>query len=478
MRKTKIICTIGPASASPETLTRLIDEGMDIARINMSHSDHQITAKIICQIREIAAAKNHPVAILMDTQGPAIRTGDLPAPVPLKPGDHFTFHMDGVTLREGECGVGVNYPGLYDDLNPGHEVIIDNGTLRMTVESKENGRILCRTLNEGIMGNRRHINLPGVRVNLPCMTEKDIADVRLGCQLAVDFISLSFCREADDIVQLRRFCRDQGWEPLLVAKIEDQEAVHNLVEIINESDAVMIARGDLGIECRMEDLPVIQRRIARTAISHFKPVIVATHMLESMITSPHPTRAEITDAANAVYEQVDAVMLSGETSVGRYPVECVGILSRIARRMEQSKGMQYKVDLENNLEKFLRSVVGMADELDSPAIMVHLRNGRVAGLLSSFRPGRARIYALTTDPTIARRLSLHRSVIPIITDSREAVEDTLMGQGYLFPGETVIILDESEIFEGIRSVHVRSAGETPHERFSQTIEDKHMAVIK
>src|SRR5207302_7537147 len=258
----------------------------------------------------------------------AIRTGDLKTELHLKPGDVLEFTVRGAKSKE-RYSVDVNYEGLVNDIQVGDTVLVDNGLIRLLVLEKRKNRIRCRVLTPGTLGSRRHINLPGIRVNLPPLTKKDIADVKLGAELAVDFVALSFVREASDLVELRRILREAKSKALIVAKIEDQSAVNSIEEIIKIADAIMVARGDLGIECPMEELPIIQRRAVKMSIRLGKPVVVATHLLESMISNPLPTRAEITDVANAVFEQADAIMFSGEASVGRYAVECVRVLNRV-----------------------------------------------------------------------------------------------------------------------------------------------------
>src|SRR3990167_1993001 len=331
LRKTRIICTLGPVSETPERLREMMLAGTNIFRLNMSHAHHDWVRQIVPKIRSIAQELELTVGILMYTQGPAVRTGDLPSKFALKINDILEFTVRGAKSEE-VYSVNVNYDGLIDDISEGDIVLVDNGVIHLKVLSKENNKIRCRVLTPGPLGSRRHINLPGVRVNLPPLTEKDIQDVALGCELGVDFIALSFCREAADILEMKRVIAEYKGTARVIAKIEDQCAVKFINEIIEATDAVMIARGDLGIECPMEELPIIQRRIMKKAIQLGRPVIVATHLLESMIENPVPTRAEITDVANAVFEQADAIMLSGETTVGKYPVECVNILDRVARR--------------------------------------------------------------------------------------------------------------------------------------------------
>src|SRR5256885_455714 len=322
LRKTKIIATIGPATESPEMLARLIGAGVNIFRLNMSHATHDWTRRVTSEIRSAAATSQRFVGIMMDTQGPAIRTGELPVPLDLEPGEKFTLTVRGERSEE-ERSVDVNYENFVNDINVGDVVLIDNGAIQIKVLAKSGKKVDCEVLTEGKLGSRRHINLPGVKVSLPALTAKDIEDVRLGLELGVDFIALSFVREARDLMQLRELFPESKPHPLVIAKIEDQEALRNLDEIIREADAVMVARGDLGIEVPYEELPIIQRRIIKICLRVGRPVIVATHMLESMIESPMPTRAEVTDVANAVFEQADAIMLSGETTVGKYPLKCV-----------------------------------------------------------------------------------------------------------------------------------------------------------
>ena len=264
MRKTKIIATLGPATESPEMLRRMIEAGTDIFRLNMSHAAHDWVRNIVALIRSIAADLDAMTAILMDTQGPAIRTGDLETKIDLKPGEIFEFTIRGAHSVE-HASVDVNYDGLVDDISPGDVVLVDNGVIRMRVLEKFDNRIRCEVLTDGVLGSRRHINLPGVRVNLPALTEKDLKDVALGCELGVDFISLSFCRGPEDIRLLKRTIADHGAAARTIAKIEHQLAVNNIDSIIEASDGIMVARGDLGIECPMEDLPIIQRRIAKNA---------------------------------------------------------------------------------------------------------------------------------------------------------------------------------------------------------------------
>ncbi|MDB6150939.1 MAG: pyk [Chthoniobacter sp.] len=407
MRKTKIICTLGPATESADVLHAMVTAGANVFRLNMSHATHDWVRMIVPRIRAVAKEMGLIVGVLMDTQGPAIRTGDLQTKLNLKSGDVFEFTVRGGHSEE-LYSVDVNYDGLIDDISVGDTVLVDNGNIHMKVLEKTGNRIRCEVLTSGVMGSRRHINLPGVKVNLPPLTEKDLADVALGAELAVDCVALSFCREANDVDVLRRVLHQHGSNARIVAKIEDQLAVKNINAIIQTSDIVMVARGDLGIECPMEDLPIIQRRIVKRCLRQGVPVIVATHMLESMISNPVPTRAEITDVANAVFEQADCVMLSGETTVGKYPVECVRVLDRVARRIERSGGAGFAsaAALENDRQKAVHSGVTLANSLPDAKLVVFTRRGTMADYVSGLRPN-APIYAFAPTFEICRKLAVN-----------------------------------------------------------------------
>jgi len=454
LRKTKIICTLGPVSETPERLREMILAGANIFRLNMSHAQHDWVRQIVPTIRSIASELDMPVGILLDTQGPAVRTGDLPTKLDLKVGDIMEFTVRGARSEE-VYSVNVNYDGLIDDINEGDVVLVDNGVIHLKVLSKINNRIRCEVLTPGALGSRRHINLPGVKVNLPPLTEKDMADVAVGAEVGVDFVALSFCREPSDIVEMRRILALHGSNARVVAKIEDQSAVKLITEIIQETDAVMIARGDLGVECPMEELPIIQRKILKAALKIGKQVIVATHMLESMIENPVPTRAEVTDVANAVFEQADAIMLSGETTVGKYPVECVKVLDRIARRIERSGSAHFAehASLLNPRQKTAHSGVVLAGSFSNASLAILTRHGEMADYTSHIRPEHAPIYAITPSEETARHLTLNWGVLPLVMpfgntpeESVKNAEELLLSRGLLKKGDQLIVM--SDIIEG------------------------------
>lgn len=448
-RKTKIIATLGPATSSGEKIGGLIDAGVNIVRLNMSHAPHDWVREVVQIVRAESQRRDKLVGILLDTQGPEIRTGNLPADLQLEPGGKFTFTVRGAQSEE-EHSVDVNYENFINDINIGDVILVDSGEIHMKVLEKHDNKVDCEILTPGTLGSRRHINLPGVKVSLPPVTEKDRLDIKLGIELKVDFIALSFVREAADILQLRELLAEHEHQPAIIAKIEDQQAVKNFDEIVKVTDAVMVARGDLGIECPYEELPIIQRRLVKTCLKVGRPVIVATHMLESMIESPMPTRAEITDVANAVFEESDAVMLSGESAVGLYPEKCIEVLDRIACRTERSgwAGYHLAAEFQTPREKLANSAVVLADQMKADAILLFTQTGTMARHVSWQRPRHSPIYAACSDPKVATSLTLNWGVRPFQMDFDEGHPDTtierainkLVNEGKLEQGNAIIII--------------------------------------
>src|SRR2546421_1566150 len=450
MRKTKIICTLGPATEKSETIRKLIARGADVFRLNMSHAPRDWVREIVPRIRKIADEANRPVGILLDTQGPAIRTGPVKAPLDLKKGDVLELTVRHAKKTQ-KTSVEVNYDKFADDVNVRDTVLVDNGLIKLIVIEKKKNRVLCKVITPAALGSRRHINLPGVHVSLPALTKKDIADVALGTELGVDFVALSFVRKADDLAELRDLLTRKKSKAHVLAKIEDQAAVESIEDIIKTADLVMVARGDLGIEVPMEELPIIQRRIVKSCIRLGKPVIVATHLLESMIKNRVPTRAEITDVANAVFEQADAIMLSGETSVGQYPVECVEVLNRVAMRIERSGGAGYAESaiLEDARQKKGASSVVLAHSLAPAKIIVFTRHGRMARNTSNLRPERATIFAFTPSEEVRRQLSICWGVCPIQIEfsddpnvTIETAQKYLRDQKLTAAGDNLVVISD------------------------------------
>ena len=464
MRKTKIICTLGPATEKTEILRQLIQKGSDVFRVNMSHATHEWVREIVPRIRMLARKTGRAVALLLDTQGPAIRTGDLKASLHLKPGDILEFTVGGAKSKE-RYSVDVNYRGFADDVTVGNTILVDNGLIKLLVLDKEKNRVRCKVLTRAVLGSRRHINLPGVRVNLPSLTSKDLVDISFGVEMGADFIGLSFVREKRDIEQLRKLLAKKKSKAQIVAKIEDQLAVRSIDKIIESTDAIMVARGDLGIECPMEDLPIIQRRIVKNCLRLGKPVIVATQLLESMINNPLPTRAEITDVANAVFEQADALMLSGETTIGSYPVDCVEVLRRVAIRIERSGGAGYVKNalLENTRQKMVASAVTLADSLQDSKLVVFTVQGRMARYASNLRPRRAPIFAFTPNEEVYRQLALHWGTFPACINfaggperTISAAEKFLRKNKWVTPGDRMVIISDVRMGRAlINSIQLR-----------------------
>jgi pyruvate kinase len=466
MRRTKIIATLGPATSTPAALTELIALGVNVFRFNMSHAPHDWVRKVSASIREISANLKHEVALLLDTQGPAIRTGTVDKPYELKAGDWVSFTVNG---HKGTVQITTdcNYPYLVEDIEVGKIVIVDNGLLRMKAIEKRHNEIVCEVLTPGPMGSRRHINLPGIDVRLPALTEKDYADIELAFECQMDFIAMSFVRRAADIELLREKIKSKGSAIRIVAKIEDQMAVRNLEEIISACDGLMIARGDLGIEVPYEELPIIQRRAINLCLAAVKPVIVATHLLESMITNPAPTRAEITDIANAVFEHADAIMLSGETTTGKYPMECVEIMDRISRRVEQGKtvaGYVNPVKPYSSRTHLNATAVYLANETDAAGICVFTHSGKTARYIAGLRPQTAPIYAFTPNLDVCRSLSLHFGVrahtIEFHNDPNEnllRMQSRLLERGYMRPGDSIVVVSDLVVEKEIlHAIHVHT----------------------
>lgn len=458
-RHTKVTFTLGPATESTAVLRELIDEGVDVCRLNMAHASHDWTRMVIRRIKATCHEAGRQIAIMMDVKGPEIRTGDVEQPIALEKGSLLDLLCgEAVAAADGIPSVTVNYPNLDEDVLVGETVLVDSGLIRMTVKAVDDGRVRCEVIIPGELTSRRHINLPGVKVKLPALTAKDIADIAVGIEEGVDLFALSFVREADDLDLLRRHLTDNKSTARVIAKIEDQSGISNIDEIIAASDGVMVARGDLGIECPFEELPIIQRRIVSRCIQQKKPVIVATHMLESMIQSPLPTRAEVSDVANAVFEQADSIMLSGETTTGKYPVECVRTMRRIAGCMEQNAEASYNraLPLRTPKDKMLRSAVDLAQSLNNAGILVFTRRGNLAQTLSSLRPTRCPIYAFTDRSELFRRMLFLWGVEPFLLNFEEDHEVTIKrafhalkkGQ-WVKPGDWLVVITNVIVSERI-----------------------------
>ena len=462
MRQTKIICTIGPDTDSIDMLEKLANAGMNVARLNMSHGDHESHANIIQSIHKLNKKLNHPIAIMLDTQGPEIRTGDMVNDLHLEEGDTISIVARGAEDVESSS-IHINYDDLINDVDVGDTITVDNGLINLEVLNKQERVLQVKVIDGGLLKSKRHVNLPGIRVNLPAITDKDRRDIAFGMEQGVDFIALSFVRQADDIHELRELLGDKAEQIKVIAKLEDQEAITNMVDIIAVADGIMVARGDLGVEVPLEVLPRIQRRIIRTCAQMGTRVIVATHMLESMIENPIPTRAEVTDVANAVYEEADAIMLSGETTVGKYPVKCVEILDRIARSTESSRGLRFtdNLALEDDKQQIAKAAVNLATSISAKAIIVPTRRGRMANRITNCHP-ESIICAFTNNSSTRRQLVINRNVLSYQIEIGDDSEQTLAAAAAIMvkrdefsPDDQVVVISDALAGSGFEALQIR-----------------------
>jgi pyruvate kinase len=448
LKKTKMICTMGPATDRDGVVEALIANGMNVARLNFSHGDHEEHAGRIARIKKARRDAGIAVAIMLDTKGPEIRTGVLKDnKVTLAEGETITITTEDI---EGDAGrISVSYKGLPGDLAVGNTILIDDGLIELTVTAIKGEDILCRIDNGGELGSRKSINIPGVAINLPGLTEKDEADLKFGVAQGIDFVAASFIRKPQDVIAIRKVLDLAGGEHVqIISKIESQEGVDNIQRIITVSDGIMVARGDLGVEIPAEDVPLVQKNIIQRCNIVGKPVITATQMLDSMIRNPRPTRAEVGDVANAVFDGTDAVMLSGETAAGDYPVEACRTMARIVRKTENSKTYHMRHHVTNGertvTNAVCSAVVNMVDNLDIRAIIAATSGGYTPRMLSKYRPD-CLIAAVSDNMKTVRRCCLQWGVyciyIPKITEIEDLVSDVnriLEVMGIVKVGDLVI----------------------------------------
>jgi pyruvate kinase len=422
-RRTKIVATIGPASNEEAILSRLVEAGMDGARLNFSHgahADHELSAR---RVRAVQDKTGRPLALIADLQGPKIRVGDLPVPVTLETGEEVVIAGED-SARADDLPIAPDALGSV--LEPGHDVLVDDGLVRLRVERVEGGRALCRVITGGVVGSHKGVNVPGVPLPVPSLTEKDLADLEFALGLGVDYVALSFVRSHYDVAALRARIERAGSEAWVIAKIELKEAVFALDEILDETDAVMIARGDLGVEIGAAEVPLLQKRIITAALDKAKPAITATQMLESMIHRADPTRAEASDVANAILDGSSALMLSAETAVGDYPVEAVETMARIARAVEPSLGYRHQLPAASENPTVGRAMSNaacdLAEALGAKAILVPTFTGKTASAVARLRPRRP-IVALTHVGTSLQHMALEWGVTPLGIPESTDVED-------------------------------------------------------
>ena len=419
--KTKIIATIGPSTSKYSNLKSLHAAGMNVARINMSHASHSDAINIINSIKKINQQQSKvygPAGILLDTQGPEIRTGINQSDIDLNIGDIVNLTIrDDVDVETSS--IKINYKGLIKSVEKGSKISIDNGLLNFKVLAKDNENLKCRVLDGGTLGSKRHVNLPGVRVDLPSITKKDRKDINLAIKHNVSFIALSFVRSAKDVLDLRAILKKKKSSAQIIAKIENQEGLDNIHAITQAADIVMVARGDLGIETDLADLPNIQRRIMYATAKWGRRSIVATHLLESMINNPTPTRAEVTDVANAIYEGADAVMLSGETSVGKFPIQCIKMLKKIALKTEYFRTLGYErfLNESSDWQNIALGARDLASRINADGIIIITRSGQTANVVSNTKPFRMPVHAFTNNNNTYNHLSLVGGIKPYFLKS-------------------------------------------------------------
>ena len=450
-RRTKIVCTLGPATSTPDRIEALMAAGMDVARINFSHGDHETHGGTIAAVREVSARLGRPVAIIADLQGPKIRVGVLPEPIELASGDRVVFAPEGLHSSQE---IPTTYPGLASDLRIDDVVLLADGLMELVVIESRPPRVEMQVVHGGTLTSNKGINLPGVRVSAPSLTEKDLRDLDFALSRAVDYVALSFVREAADVLALKRHIPPDG--PPVVVKIEKGMALQNLHAIMDVAAAAMVARGDLGVELPFEKVPLAQKRMIQIANLSSRPVITATQMLESMIDNPRPTRAEASDVANAIIDGTDAVMLSAETATGRFPVESVRAMVRIAEEIERSSllesGPHYDTPAEIVSEREVptewavaAATVECVRRLAAPLILTFTRSGFTARVVSSFRPP-VPIIALTDYPRTYNQLALVWGVIPVLCPRGstydamlECARETVLGRGLAARGQRVVL---------------------------------------
>ncbi len=451
-KRTKIVCTIGPATKDVEILKQMILAGMNVARLNFSHGSFADQEVYYNAIKQARSELGLPVAILLDTQGPEIRTGKLEeSPVFLKAEETFTLVNDDIIGDNTKTSI--TYKDLYKDVEPGATILIDDGKIELEVQKIEGKDIVCKVMNGGDLGSKKSINVPGRHINLPALKEKDINDLIDGCKYDFDFIAASFIRCADDVKAIRKVLNENGGEKIkIISKIESQEGIENFDEILEISDGIMVARGDMGVEIPMEEVPVVQKQLIKKCNRLGKIVITATQMLESMTSNPRPTRAEVSDVANAIFDLTGAVMLSGESAMGKYPVQCVETMSKIAHSIEKEISYDKRIarrniDFENmDYEFYLdHSICSAARQMNAKAIFAYTEAGNTPRKISSLLPN-CPIIAVTKDEKTYRQLAIVADVIPLLIneegDAKEIISkgiDKAIELGIIEKGDVLAI---------------------------------------
>ena len=461
LRRTKIVCTIGPASEEEGRFTELVKTGLNVARINFSHGGYEDNAEKIATIKRVRETLNQPIALMLDTKGPEIRTGQIQndenAKVDIVEGQTFTFTFDDVPGDNTHTSI--SYKNMYQDIKIGNTILVCDGLLGFEVKAIEGKDIVCTAMNSGRLGSRKNVNVPGVVLEQPALAPKDVDDLTKGVKAGFDYIAASFIRRADDVKQIRKLLDDNGGQDIgIISKIESQEGIDNFEEILELSDGIMVARGDMGVEIPMEQVPIVQKRFIKRCNEVGKPVITATQMLESMISNPRPTRAEVSDVANAVYDLTGCIMLSGECAMGKYPVECVSVMNRVSTAIEgdvnywkrfNTKG--FKASKDNLKANTAYSACVTAQDVEADAILAYTHSGETANILAGFKPG-CPVIAVTDDKKTYFKLAVANNTLPIFVEAQASIDATiakaieeLEANGTLEKNDKIVIAGGSKI---------------------------------
>ena len=452
MRKTKIVCTIGPATDDDKILREMMLAGMNVARFNFSHGDYDIHKKRFEQVTRLRKELGIPVATMLDTKGPEIRLGKFVdnKPVEIYDGDSFILTTEDVPCTAERASI--TFKGLPADVSVGTRILINDGVIELKAEKITATDIVCKVISGGTLSNNKGVNVPGVELSMPYLSERDMSDLEFGSKLGFDFIAASFVRSSADINYLKKFTKSLGWStPRIIAKIENMDGVNNIDEIIDASDGIMVARGDMGVEIPFEQIPAIQKAIIEKGYLAGKQVITATQMLESMITNPRPTRAEITDVANAIYDGTSAIMLSGETAAGKHPVEAVSTMALIAETTEKDINYISRLSkrpismVKNRTNAISHAVVTTAHDIGAKAVITVTKSGSTARNLSKFRPS-CMIIGCTPSETVLRQMSMSWGVYPVLMDEKENTDELFYcavkaaeAAGYISKGDVVVL---------------------------------------
>lgn len=449
MRKTKIICTLGPASESEEKLREIMLAGMNVARFNFSHGSHEEHKKRFDRVMKVSGELGLQIATLLDTKGPEIRLKDIEGgKTVLESGQTFTLTTEEM-LGTNEK-VSITYKNLINDISVGTTILIDDGLIEMVVEEITDTDIICNVINGGPISNHKGVNVPGAELSMPYLSEQDVSDIMFGCDMGFDFLAASFVRCKEDILSVRKIIDEHGSHMKIIAKIENMQGIHNLEEILEASDGIMVARGDMGVEIPLEEVPVIQKQMIKMAEEQGKQVVTATQMLESMIKNPRPTRAEATDIANAIYDGTTAIMLSGETAAGAYPVEAVATMAKIAERTEQDINYDERLKRReaeeyNTTTAISHATCTTAKDLKAAAIITVTISGFTAGMIARYKPS-CPIIACSVSPRICRQMNLYWGVTPLWIPRENSADDLFddaikaaVEAGYIKKGDTVVL---------------------------------------